>query len=139
MPKTLLQTSPTDVLALAADLRYALDITARLPDANGKVELDDRAVNIVSIATSIQTLVLKLPSFVSGRARDLIVRLELAANVTAPGIETDGGDPLETEDGSMPTIATTTEAGATAVTMLYFSEVKTGTFMVKGVSLTGVA
>ena len=139
MPKTLLQTSPTDVLALAADLRYALDATAREPSPNGFVTIDDRTVNWVLLSTALQVLVLDFPFPVTGRVRDFIVRLELAANVSAPEIVLPIGVIAENAGAAIPTIATTTTSGATATTLLYFSEQPRGHFLLKGEEVKAVA
>lgn len=77
--------------ANAADLRYAL-VTKTI--ANDAVTLDDRAVNEVVVPTPASgatevTLTLNLPAAVSGKARDLLVRLDLTA-VPTTGVDISG-------------------------------------------------
>lgn len=128
-----------DLKANAADLRYALDAAPREPNASGIVTLDDRTVNRVVHSESVAILVLGFPPQITGRARDFIVRLELAANVDAPPMAIPANVAIENADGNLPTIATTTTAGETAVTLLYFSETTAGHFLLKGESVTEVA
>ena len=74
MPKTLLQTSPTDVLALAADIRYALGETI-----TATAQLADRTVNRVApLASNTSPIVLTFPASQNG-ARDFLV---LVTNTT---------------------------------------------------------
>ncbi len=69
MPKTLLQTSPTDVLALAADLRYAMGATI-----TASAQLADRTGNRVApLAANTENIVLAFPDAVAGYLRDFLV------------------------------------------------------------------
>ena len=75
MPKTLLQTSPTDVLALAADIRYALGETI-----TATAQLADRTGNRVApLATNTENIVLTFPDAATGHLRDFLV---LVTNTT---------------------------------------------------------
>lgn len=125
--------------AAADDLRYAIDAEPRLPDSSGVVTLDDRTVNLVALTETIATLTLDFPASISGRARDFLVRIDAASGVSAPEIALPVGVVAENADGAIPAIATTTESGATACTLLYFSETVAGHFLLKGENVKAVA
>ena len=69
MPKTLLQTSPTDVLALAADMSYTLGETI-----TATAQLADRTISrVVPLADNTDDIVLTFPDAVTGFLRDFLV------------------------------------------------------------------
>ncbi len=121
MPKTLVQTSPTDVLALAADLRYALDGTWREPDPEtGEVQLDDRTVNIV-YADGLTEMTLVFPPHDDWtRARDFLVVLVVdsteSGNVTLYLNIDDWSGDVYTPGGEVPDVPLNQE------NLLYFTE-----------------
>jgi len=139
MPKTLLQTRPMDVLALAADLRYALPSTCIDPDpVTGKYALNDREANWIKPDGVSETLVFPAP--VSGRLRDFEVYIENqnsgTGNMTLNCEGYDSSDVLILGNGggAVPDIPLGGE------TVLYFSEFRVGYFILKGekfVAITG--
>ncbi len=139
MPKTLLQTSPTDVLALAADLRYALPSTYIAPDpVTGKYAMDDRAANWIQPAVVGVTIVFPPP--IEGRLRDFEVYIESQdggtgnASLTCEGYNSSDVLTLGNGAGAVPDIPLGGD------TVLYFSEVRGGHFILKGeafVAITG--
>ena len=149
MPKTLLQTSPTDVLALAADLRYALGESQVIDTAStdpqtgltyGEVVVADRTANAVSITTAIDELRLVFPVAASGHVRDFELCVDIAANVTAApalAIIPPSGENIvaENADGALPQLV-----AAGGVVLLCFSEKPpAGYFFVKGEELKEVS
>ncbi len=137
MPKTLLQTSPTDVLALAADLRYALDTAPREPDeTTGKYALDDRTANWIQPDGASVTLV--LPEAIEGRLRDFEVYVESLSGAT-------GNLSVTCEGYNSETIVLGNGAGAVpdiplgGTTILYVSEVRGGVFLFKGEEFKTIA
>ena len=138
MPKTLLQTSPTDVLALAADLRYALPSTYIEPDpVTGKFALNDREANWIKPDGASVTIVFPPP--ISGRLRDFEVYVEIQnsgtgnTSLTCEGHDSSDVLLLGNGAGTVPDIPMGGE------TVLYFSEVREGYFILKGEEFVAIA
>ena len=120
--------------AAAADLRYALDAVPRVPDPEtGVVELDDRTVNIIGNDGSDLTLV--FPAQIQGRTRDFLVSI-ISSNAgtgnTTVYLVPYGAESLTivNADGSIPDVP------INGTTILYFSEVDEGQFLLKGETVT---
>ena len=119
-------------------IHYAL-VTKTI--TNGAVSLDDRAINAVSVSSSLASLTINFPTATSGKVRDFAMRLNIAAGVTAPEIAWPQGVTLENDGGEVPEIADGGTGGSS--TILYFSETEnngtTAKFLVKGETLTAIA
>ncbi len=138
MPKTLLQTSPTDVLALAKDLRYALDAVPRSPDpVTGKYAMNDREANWIRPDGASVTFVFPPP--IEYRLRDFEVFIESQnsgtgnLSVTCEGYDSSDVLVLGNGAGVVPDIP----LGGT--TILYISEVIGGVFIFKGEEFKTIA
>ena len=133
MPKTLLQTSPTDVLALAADLRYALGFYPYTSSAR----LDDRACNLViALPDNTHDIELSFPprpttqeGAVLYRARDFLV---IVTNTTG----NTGSISFTPPTGAVVYGDGFTNSPASGETWLYsITEVADNTFWVKSVKM----
>ncbi len=138
MPKTLLQTSPTDVLALAKDLRYTLPAEPLDSDpVTHKYAMNDREANWIQPDGASVTIVFPAP--VSGRLRDFEVYVESlnsgTGNVSLICEGYDSSDVLTLGNGAgaVPDIPLGGE------TVLYFSEVREGRFLFKGEEFKTIA
>ena len=108
------------------------------PISYAGVTLADRTANVVQIDVAIDELRVMLPGATGGKVRDLglvIIVGDGTAALAAPAIvvfgESAGPVELMNHDGAVPELAdgTTTTQG---ITVLYFSELKSATFLVKG-------
>lgn len=144
--------------ASAADLRYTLPETVTTIDTAssevvsgetvyyGAATLADRTQNQVAVLVALDELRVTIPPAVSGKVRDfgLIVGVglgegtALAAPAFVPVAPTGETIMMMNADGEMPTLAdgTTTASG---FTVLYFTEIGNGTFLVKGEQVEEVA
>ena len=94
--------------------------------------LDNRAVNMFELTSSTWPIEIAFPEKKGDLARDFFVRVELAAGVNDPFLWPFDECQFETSDGEWPEI----EAGSTSI--LYFSETKEDTFIVKCESVQAV-
>ena len=144
--------------ANASDLRYTLPETVTtISTASSEVisgetvyygaaTLADRTQNQVLVLVALDELRVTIPPAVSGKVRDfgLLVGVglgegtALAAPALVPVAPTGETITMMNAEGEMPTLAdgTTTASG---LTVLYFTEIGTGTFLVKGEQIQGVA
>lgn len=134
-----------DILALqmshkadAADLRYALDTEPRDPDPEtGKYALDDRTANWIQPAGASVTIVFPPP--ISGRLRDFEVYIESLnmdtgnVSLTCEGYNSSDVLVLGNGAGAVPDIP------RGGITVLYFSEVHEGQFILKGEEFKTIA
>ena len=124
---------------LASGLRYALDAAPRDPDPEtGKYALDDRTANWIQPAGASVTIVFPPP--IRGRLRDFEVYVESLnmdtgnVSLTCDGYNSSDVIILGNGGGSVPDIPRGGD------TVLYFSEVREGHFLLKGeefVAITG--
>lgn len=123
-------------VAITADLRYNL-VTKTI--SNNAVTLDDRASNIVTVFATLSpnTLTVNFPAATTDRVRDFALFLSLGAGVTAPEIAWPQGVKLESDGGEAPEIVDGGTGGSS--TILYFSEIASNIFLVKGETLTAIA
>ena len=124
-------------LALTSAIPYAL-VTKTI--TNGAVLLDDRASNAVTVSATLSpnTLTINFPTAAtSGKVRDFALFLSLGAGVTAPEIAWPQGVTLENNGGEAPEIVDGGTGGSS--TILYFSEIASNVFLVKGETLTAIA
>lgn len=144
--------------AEASDLRYTLPETATtISSASsevvsgetvyyGEATLADRTQNQVAVLVALDELRVTIPPAVSGKVRDfgLVVLVglgegtALAAPALVPVAPTGETITMMNAEGEMPTLAdgTTTSMG---LTVLYFTELGNGTFLVKGEQIQEVA
>lgn len=115
----------------AADLRYALDAAPRVPDpVTGKYAMNDREANWIQPDGASVTLV--FPEPVDGRLRDFEVYVESLnggsgnVSLTCEGYNASDVLTLGNGAGAVPDIPLGGD------TVLYFSEVKEGRFILKG-------
>ncbi len=123
MSKTLLQTSPTDVIALASDLAYPF--AAATPDANGAVTLSDRTNNTTTADGTALT-----PSFgdaAYGGMRDLLWVVDCSSLAAAVTINWPSTVTAFDYDSS-ESVDKTTEAGRVVAFLL--TELVSGQFVV---------
>lgn len=139
-------------LALAADVPYDLgtpitidsnevltdDTDPSNPITYAEVTLLNRTANVVQIDVAIDELRVTFPTATDGKVRDFELGIYVGdgtAALAAPALVVFGegteGITLMNPDGTMPELAdgTATMAG---LTLLYFSEVATSSFLVKG-------
>jgi hypothetical protein len=113
----------------------------------GAATLANRTANIVQVtaATALDELRIAFPAATSGKVRDFGLRVEVgtgSAALTAPALvpiaPTGETITMMNADGEMPTLAdgTTTSTGST---VLYFTEIANGVFLVKGEQVEEVA
>ena len=112
----------------------------------GAATLADRTANIVGVAVALDELRVTIPPAVSGKVRDFRLYVAvgvgegraLAAPALVPVAPTGETIMIMNAEGEMPTLAdgTTTESGTT---VLYFTEVVDGAFLVKGEQIQEVA
>ena len=95
------------------------------------ITLVNGAANSATIAdgVSVETLNIIFPRPIDGRVRDFLLRVDVAAGVTAPVMAILSTDTLETADGEMPTIKDGAP-NAPSTTIIYFTETKAGHFLV---------
>ena len=129
MPKTLLQTSPTDVLALAADIRYALGETI-----TATAQLADRTGNrVVPTASNADDIVLTFPDAVTDYLRDFLVLVTNTAGNT-------GNITFSAPTGAVVYGDGFANAPASGETWLYsVTEVAANTFWAKSVKMEVVS
>lgn len=124
------------------------------PITYGSANLADRTANAVEITVALDELRLTLPAEIYhsddgynrvNKVRDFYVRVTvgtgsaaLAAPAIVPIAPTGETITIETEDGSMPTIADGS-ADSAGVTLVYFTETSAGKFLVKAETITEVA
>ena len=127
-----------DMEAIRANLRYALDAEPRDPNSEtGKYALDDRTANWIQPDGASVTLV--FPEPVDGRLRDFEVYVESLdsgtgnLSLTCEGYDSSDVLVLGNGGGSVPDIPLGGD------TVLYFSEVKEGSFILKGEEFKAIA
>ena len=100
--------------------------------------LQNRAINTISVDASISTYNLEFPSAVQGKARDFIIRAVASAGTySTPPTLSASGVTLMNAEGTMPEIATDENAAKT--TLIYFSEIASNVFLVKGEQLETIS
>lgn len=100
--------------------------------------IQNRAINTISVDASTSTYNLEFPSAVQGKARDFIIRAVASAGAySTPPTLSASGVTLMNAEGTMPEIATDENAAKT--TLMYFSEIASNTFLVKGESLETIS
>jgi hypothetical protein len=111
----------------------------------GEATLADRTANLVGVSVALDELRVTIPPAVSGKVRDFGLLVAVGADQTAltapalvPVAPTGETITMMNADGEIPTLAdgTTTASG---VTVLYFTEVASGVFLVKGEQIQEVA
>ena len=112
---------------LAASLKYD---TSDRTISGGYVTLVDRTVNRIVVSSTLSSLTVNFPSAVSGKTRDFFMRIELGSGVSITNLNFPAGVTFENGDGELPEVA----EGET--TLLYFSETKANTFLLKGEALS---
>lgn len=123
-----LKKNKADVTALRYSIPTAITASATLTD---------RAINNVTCGSA--AIALTLPAATSGYARDLLIRVDRVTNTGNAGVTfpaTDAGSAAvsyETDDGSMPAV------DDAAVTLLSFTEVSAGRFLVAAKQVQEVA
>ena len=156
--------NPTDSLipaanvALKGEIPYSLGTPTVIDEAStevvegetvnyGAATLANRTANIVQVtaATALDELRITFPAATSGKVRDFGLRVEIgtgSAALTAPALvpiaPTGETIKIENADGTIPALADGT-ATAKGVTLLYFSEISPGVFVVKGEQVEEVA
>ena len=94
----------------------------------------DRAINTLNITPEFSTYDLALPQPVQSGARDFIIRAVAPAYDYSPKPTLSAsGVTLMNAEGAMPEIATDENAAKT--TLVYFSEIASNVFLVKGEAL----
>lgn len=112
-----------------------INVTQVLTIAAG-YELEDRAVNTLSVDPSKYTCPLVFPTLIPNHTRDFILRIYAYAGNYTPTLSASGVTLMNAE-GTMPEIATDENAAKT--TLVYFSEIAPNTFLVKGEPLEAIS
>lgn len=103
-----------------------------------KYNLQNRAINTISVDASTSTYILEFPSAIQGKARDFIIRAVASAGTYSnPPTLSASGVTLMNAEGALPEIATDENAAKT--TLVYFSEIAANTFLVKGEALETIS
>lgn len=87
----------TDRVALESDVRYSIYTPEQTTsDTSVTLALHDRAINQVSLASTVTTATISFPAKTSGYARDFFVRLTIVGE-TVPAItwQEANGDPID--------------------------------------------
>lgn len=102
-----------------------------------KYNLQNRAINTISVDASTSTYILEFPSAIQGKARDFIIRAVASAGAySTPPTLSASGVTLMNAEGELPEIKT--DESNPCTTLIYFSEIAANIFLVKGEALEAI-